>query len=486
MRYQRVLFVIPDLKGFHTGKTHPYTGVGFLATALEQKGVECDIVDAYLGYQLSDIKERIRTFNPDLIGVTTFTFGHSIAYQLVAHLKELTSVNVIIGGPHVSLYGSKSFEESRANLALRYEGEYSLSDLCEGRPLEEIAGLIYVRDGQIVENPNHFIQDLDALSFPTYHGFELDKYAPGLRAIVSSRGCPWMCTYCSVSTTMGRKYRFRSPANIVREIEYWYEKGYRLFDFFDDTFAQKSERIYKLCDLIEEKNFKSIRFGCSQGIRPNTVDRQLLTRMREIGFDHLGFGVESANDNILKNIKKGQTVKQVDEAIRVACELGFDVSLFFMIGLPGETMAEVQNSFALATKYPIRRANFYNVIPYPGTELYTYLERNKLFVVDPEVYLNDVNTRISVPMFYTPSLSIAERKEALRQAKKISLKVYRAYKERQLKHLGIIGRMAAWFLSVELISGWIEKALRADSVFARLLLSINEKIVAFAPSQDDR
>ena len=201
----------------------------------------------------------------------------------------------------------------------------------------------------------------------------------------------------------------------------------------------------------------NLSLSCSQGIRANRVNRPLLVRMREGGFRCLGFGVESASERILKSIKKGQTFKQIDEAVKVACELGYDVRLFFMIGFPGETIEDVEKSFQFALKYPVTFANFYNIIPYPGTELFDYLEKNNLFLVEPEVYLNEVITRTREPVFKDSSMPLDERRTALKQGYKISRQIALQHRKSQYKKLGILGKFLAWFLSTSFIHNRIGK-----------------------------
>lgn len=470
MRFSRVLFIVPNLKGFYKAPGYPHPGVGYLIASLEARGVQCDVLDMYLGYDVSDIDDRIRGCRPDLVGVTVYSYRRSAAYSLVQRIKEKYSVPVVIGGPHVSLLQAKALEESGADYAIVHEGEYPLAELCLGKPFSEIGSLLYYQDGQIRENEHAFIENLDSLPFPTYRPFDLSRYQPRIN-IVSSRGCPYQCVYCSVKTTMGQRFRARSPVNVVNELKYWYERGRRDFNFLDDTFAQSSERVYEICDLIEAEGLRGLELGCTQGIRANRVDRKLLERMRSVGFRYIGLGVESASNRILKAIRKGQTVEQVDTAVKAACELGYRVRLFFMVGLPEETTEDLEESFVFASKYPVQQALFYNVIPYPGTELFHWIEGNGRFVVDPAEYLDNVNTHVNRPFFETPTLSLQQRLDALRYASRISRNVSRRYRERQLRRFGLVGKMLALLASTGFGGRTIEwmRARKMDVVVSRLL-----------------
>lgn len=448
MRFKKVFFIIPDLKGFYGWPSFPHTGVGYISTFLESHGIEHEVLDMNLGYKVKTLKRKIQSFKPDLIALTLYTYKHSLTYELITQIKKDFDIPIVVGGPHVSLFKTKALKGNLIDFAIKNEGERPLLHLCIGKELDEIPNLIYSNNGTPVENSNQpFYEDLDQIPFPKFNQFELDKYGAKEIGIVSSRGCPYQCTYCPIMTTMGRSFRPRSPRSVLSELRYWYEKGYYSFEFTDDTFVQNNERVYQICDLIEKDGLNNLSLGCSQGIRANRINRPILKRMREVGFSCLGFGVESASDRILKSIKKGQTFKQIDEAVKVACELGYDVRLFFMIGFPGETMEDVEKSFQFALKYPVTYANFYNIMPYPGTELFDYLEKNNLFMIDSDVYLNEIITRIREPIFTTSSMSLAERKKALKRGYKISRQVNRQHRIKQYEDLGIIGKILAWFLT---------------------------------------
>ena len=166
--------------------------------------------------------------------------------------------------------------------------------------------------------------------------------------MASSRGCPYKCIFCSVKAVAGGKLRVRSPENVIDEIEYWYQKGYRKFNFVDDNFTFYRDRVYKICDEIQRRGLKNLKFTCAGGIRADTVDHKLLARMKEVGFYYNAFGVEGGNDKVLKSIKKGEKMEQIRSAIKDACDLGYEVMLFFLVGSPGETWKDIEDSVAVA------------------------------------------------------------------------------------------------------------------------------------------
>ncbi|MFH1776631.1 MAG: radical SAM protein [Candidatus Omnitrophota bacterium] len=479
MRFKKIFFIIPNLKGFYGWPSYPHPGIGYVSTYLEAKGVEYDLIDLNIGNNIQAVKRKIKDFKPELIAVTLYTYKHLHTNKLIARIKENFDIPIVVGGPHVSLFKSKVMQESLIDFAVKHEGEKTLWDICRGKHLAEISNLIYRDKNNVRENPSAcFITNLDELPFPRYNRFELDRYKGREIGIVSSRGCPYSCIYCPVMTTMGRNFRPRSPQNVVAELVYWHKKGYRNFEFVDDSFLQHNERVNEICDLIEQEKLSDLTLSCSQGIRANKVTRGLLTRMYRVGFRCLGFGIESASEKVLESIKKGQTFRQIDQAVHAACEIGYDVRLFFMLGFPGETIADVEKSFQFALKYPVTSANFYNIIPYPGTELFNRIKENNHFLSIPDVYLNKVITRSQQPVFKTASMSQAERKQALKNGCQVSRIINRRHRRKQYKKLGAIGQILAWFLTTPLLYNQIGK-ITQYRMGNRLINTLRRRLTVF-------
>jgi len=185
------------------------------------------------------------------------------------------------------------------------------------------------------------------------------------------------------------------------------------------------------------KNNVKIILENPNGIRADKADRELLTAMKQAGWQTIAFGVESANDDMLKVIKKGETLETIENSLKIAIELGFDVALFFMVGNPCETPQHVRNSIEFAKKYPIRNANFYDAIPFPETELYKYVNDNNLWVADKNTYLDEV-AHFDDPIFQTPELPTEERKKVLREARKVERWIRKRHSKLKLKKRGMV------------------------------------------------
>ena len=379
-----------------------------------------------LGYSLKNLKAKVDTFRPDLLGISLFSNKYKVSYKLIESIKRYWPLmKIVVGGAHVSCLREKVLEECQAiDFGVVLEGEEALLELCRGESLEKIKNLIYRQKDKIISNEvRDFIDDLDSIPFPTYGKFEINKYVEE-KSLVSSRGCPYGCIFCAVGTTIGKKVRLRSPGNVVDEIEYWYKKGYRQFSFQDDNFTLYGERVLKICEEIESRGFKDLFLRCA-GARADKVDILVLTRMKEVGFKTIAFGVEAGNNRLLRVLKKGETIEQIEDSIKNSCDLGYDVYLSFLVGSPTETLSDIEDSTRIASKYPVFHVDFFNIIPYPGTELHRYLSERHCLLKEPEDYLNNDSPHSREPVFETPELSYKERREILLYLKKVESEVFK-------------------------------------------------------------
>lgn len=451
LRYKKVLLVNTSIENTYLGPVRPPAGLGYVAQALEDTGIECDVMDMLLGYTEKDLKEKIHSYRPDLVGFSMFTFMHCDAYRMIGEVKKIGGFDVVAGGPHVSTLRETVLGDCPAiDYGVVMEGELTLLELCRGGKIEEIRGLIYRKDGEIFFGGDREpIRDLDSLNFPKYQKFETDRYMLKEILLLSSRGCPYKCIYCAACLVVGRRVRMRSARNVVNEIVYWYGRGYRRFNFGDDNFTFYRKRVFEFCDLLEKQNLKGLDLRCGNGIRADRVDRRMLERMREVGFNYIAFGVEAGNDRILAELKKGERLETIERAIGEACDLGYDVTLFFLIGSPNETWVDLEDSFELAERYPVMDVRFYNLIPYPNTELFDWVKEHGRFERQPSEYLNNASVFINEPIFETDELSVEDRIKALDRANAIRRQVLREAMARKLSVIGPFGRVAARFFSSE-------------------------------------
>lgn len=443
MRFNPVLLILPSYSSSHYASAmRPLAGMGYIAETLRENGIEYDVLDMGLGYSIKHLKKKIATFKPELIGISMMTFMHKDTYRLIHEIRSsFPNVHIVAGGPHISTMREAALKECLdIDYGIVLEGEETIIQLCKGEGLSEIKGLIY-REGDNIHytGDRKFIENLNEVSFPKYEKFELDKYGVKEIAIVSSRGCPYNCIYCPIQVAIGKKFRVRSADNVLYELEYWYKRGYSRFDFVDDNFTLHKKRVHEICVGIERRGLKDLELHCGNGIRADKVDRKLLRRMREVGFNYIAFGVEGGNNKVLGTLKKGETIEVIEEGIKNACELGFRVSLFFLVGSPGETCDDIKDSVKLALKYPIVDVRFYNIIPYPRTELWDWLHENNYLIRDPEVFLNEGSSWVRSPIFITPELPLDKRKKAMKYTHSIEILVKKRNERQRFKRFGMIG-----------------------------------------------
>lgn len=467
MKYNKILLISPRFqKGKFCLSIFPLAGLGYVAESLQSKGFAVSVFDMNLQYDYKDLLHKISDFKPDIIGFTVMTFGHRDVYAVIEKIKEShPEIKIVAGGPHISTLREKVLRDCPSiDYGIVLEGDLSLAELCDGKDQKSIQGLIYRENGGISVNVyENFIEDLDKISFPKYEAFELEKYPTRQIGIVTSRGCPYSCIYCPVIAAIGKKFRRRSAENIINEIDYWYHKGYREILFLDDNFTLSRERVKQICEMISKKKYRDVRFKCPNGIRADRVDYEILRSMKDVGFDMVAFGVESSSDKVLKNIKKGENIATVEKSIKNACDLGFDVDLFFLIGSPGETIDDMETSFSLAMRYPVRNAHFYNIIPFPATELFDWIKEKGYFVRPPETILNNASHFINEPSFYTPEMPVEERKEAFKRGQLVSRNIRRKFLERKIQGPLLFRKIFSWIYT----TSFINRMLFSSGLFIR-------------------
>ncbi len=446
----KILFVIPGLVGIMGKPTSPHYGIAILAgVSRDLCGYETKIIDMRFGYDDKYVIDYVKKFRPDFFATTTVTQGHDDVYVLIKEVKKLGSnIKVLIGGPHTSATIKEVLKQSGADIAVLREGEMGLKEILEGMPLENILGIGFKKGNEFVLNAERpFLDNLDELPRPAFDLFELKEYMDKKLPIVTSRGCPHRCIFCSIFLTMGRTFRARSPENVANELEHWYKNyGYRRFAFNDDVFNFDMNRVKKICDLIVEKGLK-IEWDLRNGIRVDKTDLELFQKMKKAGCIYIAFGIESGVQDVLNKMKKGATVEQIKRAAKLAHEAGLPAGGFFIIGLPGDNMENFKQTLKLAQELPLEEVRFYSALPYIGTEFYDIAKKNGWFTMTEEEYQNNLGVWDGEPIIETAEFSQEDRKKALEIGEKFVIK-YIARKE----FGNVLGTLAYW--------AWLPKPTR--------------------------
>lgn len=448
IKQQKVLFVIPRVKSMFGSEEgvppHPHVGIAYLISILKKNKYSVEVFDE--GIEKSDQKldDLINSFEPAVIGITGFSYAYGYLEEAINKIKKYCSVPIIVGGPHIAATDSEIMITTAADFAFKGEAEEAflsfLSEFKKKNPdFNKVPGLIWKNKGKIIQNkPPGFIKFLDNLPFPDYEAFSLNKY-PCFQGkslpIITSRGCPYGCNYCSVRLSMGYVFRPRSPKNVVAELEYWNKKGFVSFDINDDCFTLDLKRAEEICELIIKKKLK-IQFQLYNGIRVDRVTPKLLQKLKSAGCTFIAYGCESGNQEILNTIKKNITLEQVREAVTWTNNVGIKNAVNFIIGHKNETYNQARDSLEFAKNLPTNFVNFYNLVPYPGTEVYDWAIRNTNFLVNKKTFLKEISYRDNIPIFETKQFSKSQKEKVMKEG--FNLYEYKIMQFRLGKPLGLI------------------------------------------------
>jgi len=427
-------------EGYFVPKSPPL-GLAYLAAVLEEaahdvKAIDCVIEnwkqrvregDHYqIGLSWEELKGRIWRTKPDMVGLSClFSSQFQNTRKTAALVKEVDpTIKVVAGGAHPSAIPCEVMADTNFDYAVIGEGEHTMLSLVrslEGASqLENVDGLAY-RENEVVKiNPKkNFIANLDNLPFPARHLFPMDKYlqlTKDLRMneisskrvpyteMVTSRGCPDRCVFCVIRKMYGGFWRARSPKNVVDEIQLLFEKyGVKEIHFMDDNLTLDRRRMEEICDEILHRGI-DISWVTTGGVHVNTLNEALLRKMKRAGCYSLWLGIESGNSYVLNQlIKKGVSLKKVDEVVKCIKRVGMDVNGFFVIGFPGETRKTIEDTIRFSKSLDLDDAYFSIATPYPGTELYDqcfskgYLKSDNLSKLK-QIYANITTEALSKEM----------------------------------------------------------------------------------------
>ena len=363
-------------------------GLGYIAALLLREGHQVTLLDP--DAQRMDLPQmliEIENFRPDIVGISALTPSFPNAAQIARMIKrKYPELPIVIGGVHASAMSRQILRNHQEfDYAVRGEGEITFLELCRNiqndRALDSIRGVSYRNPkGEVIENqPREYVQDLDTLPHPARHLVDMNNYRlnvhfdRGIKSatMISSRGCPSQCTYCASFLTAGRKPRACSPEYTVNEIEKLiHDYGVRHILFWDDSFTLNHNRVIQICELILKRR---LNFSWTCMGRVDRGNEQIYGLMKKAGCYNILFGVESGDKQILMNIKKHITLEQARKSVGICNRLGIKTHLTFILGCPGETQQTIKRTLRFAKELKPTLANFFMVVPYPGTEMYNSL-----------------------------------------------------------------------------------------------------------------
>lgn len=362
---------------------YPPLGLGYVAATLRNNRHDVMIIDRdALPNSDERIDQAIRIFEPDVVGFYVMTWTFQQADNIARRIKRINpNIKTVIGGPNVSSFPRLSLQYGEFDFAVMGEGGITTVELLgaleKGGKLEKIKGLIFEKDGQVIMNePRPWIENLDNVPFPAWDLLPIGRYYDifarkrRFATMIASRGCPFNCTFCDRKNRMGKKWRVRSPENVVEEMELLNSQyGIKEIMFFDDNFILNKNWIYRLCAEIRRRQLGVI-WECRA--RVDMVDRSLLGEMKNAGCYRIRYGMESGDDEILKILKKEITVSQSRECAKITKEAGIEIFAYFMMGSPQETSRTLEKTLSLALEIDPEFAVFSRTILIVGCELFDW------------------------------------------------------------------------------------------------------------------
>ena len=389
----RILLVQPKLEhGFFDDIKLPPLGLAYVAAVLRREGHEVRILDCILRHdQFGSVRDAVAEFRPGMVGIGATSSLFRTAVRIAEMTKAVNpGTRTVLGGVHPSILPEDVCREAAVDFAVQGEGETTAPALAAaldgGSAPDDLPGIAFARDGRVVVNPTPpLVDDLDSLPVPAYDLLPIRSYTSlqiskhPFASMITSRGCPYRCVFCSARTTMGGRYRRNSPRRTVDEISGLVDRfGVREVLFKDSEFTFDAARVEEFCDQLLGERFR-VRWTCNGRIGNPSLS--LLQKMRAAGCRQVEYGVESGDEEILKAIDKRITVDQVKETFALTRKAGIRSIANFMIGNPGETRESVEKSLRLAKEIRADYCDFSFATAFPGTRLYD-LAREKGWLLE--------------------------------------------------------------------------------------------------------
>jgi len=445
--------------------------LAILAAVLEQEDYSVSIIDANALHLLpDDIPQLLNGAN--IIGITAMTPTIGMALAIARSVRHFSPKStVIMGGVHPTLMPREILAHNHdVDIVVRGEGESTLLKILKALPRKEalarILGVSFRLRGKVLSTPDRITSTiLDELPLPAYHLLPWSKYRPHpphgralpFLPMITSRGCPFHCVFCSKSV-FGNKFRCQSPRRIVDEMEhYQHEFGIKEIGFYDDVFTLDKNRAHAIADEILRRGLK-ICWTCES--RVNLVDKWLLEHMKSAGCYSIAYGIESGSREMLEVLDKDATIEQAEEAVRISNEVGLQTIGYFMVGSPGETPDTIRETIQFAKKLRLDYAQFSITTPFPGTKLYElYTEdcdkdNGKVVPWDSFIYAGarDVDS----PVFDSASLSREDIEGWVSRAyKEFYLRI--AYIWQRLSKVRSVGDVKMLVKGVLMLAGTLRK-----------------------------
>jgi anaerobic magnesium-protoporphyrin IX monomethyl ester cyclase len=426
----RVLLIFPPTTIFGDDPSVPPVtqplGLAYLAGYLEREGHDVVLVDGrgkrdqktrnensvLYGFTNEDILDEIEKFNPDIVGMSNMWTAYSGDPHRISKAIKVKYPNIFIvfGGSHPSEFPELVLKDKNVDLVVMGEGEITFSEFLmkfeKNESYKDVLGIAFRGDDDtVVRTPaRERMEDLDSLPYPARHMLPIDRYLEETRrhefimrkpslSMITSRGCPQKCVFCTVRAVWGRDWSSRSPSNVVDEIVHLQETyGIREVSFMDDDLGRDIPRLHAICDEIINRKV-DIKWVPPNGVAHWLLNEELLDKMKAAGCYRVTFGIESGNTEVRKFIKKKVPLEQATRMVKYANKIGMWTVCTFILGFPYETKETMRDSIKYAVDCGTDMAVFYLLMPHPTSDVYATFKEEGLLdldpIMDPSTYKSD-------------------------------------------------------------------------------------------------
>ena len=394
----KILLITPDSKTFYGNPRYPAAGISMIGAVLLKSGHQVRGLDMRFSNVSDEILfKNIHDFQPQILGFSVTNWDVLEAVRLAGKIKSaFPEIYIIFGGPQVTLCPIETLRYAEIDFLVLGEGEITIVELItcleNKRPLSEVKGIAF-RDealNPIITDRRPLIKDLSQLPLPAYELFDPPSYkaADELRlGIMSSRGCPYQCIFCTGRNVMGRQMRRRPPIDVISEMAHWHSKyGITHFCFIEDNWLGHRKHAIELLDRLENAQLP-ITYSLEVGVRGDALSKDICERLKKTGCTIVAVGIESVDPEVLELSKKGEKIEEITQGIRAAKAAGLFVKGYFIVALPGDTKSKVEKAVAYARKEKIDMPRFALAQAFPYTELADWVKTNGKFYHDPYEYV---------------------------------------------------------------------------------------------------
>jgi len=401
-------------------------GLAYITAVLKRNRIEAKIID--LNIENGSLSTYLSSEKPEIVGISSVVTNARRAFEIARTSKSILPRSfVVMGGPYPSMMGDRLLTGHReVDAAVVGEAEFTFLELVkrlqDGKRLDAVEGLIFREENRIRSNQmSNLIYPLDRIPYPAREELKMPLYGENAGSIFTSRGCPQQCIFCS-RPVFGRKWRGHSPDYVLKEIEHLMKTyGVSTLSVLDDNFTVDLTRAEKILDGIIAKKWKlNIYFW--NGVRVDHMTKDLLLKLKKAGCTAINFGVESVDPDVLSFIRKGVSLDQIEQAIKLTRELGIIANIFLMLGNPGDNVKVVDKIRKFVEKVHVDGVHLSMATPLMGTKFWDWVETNGRWLdYDHEELLDWPidDTEEAYPVFETSDFTADEKIEAYRKTRNI-------------------------------------------------------------------